>query len=85
VPIHKPICTFRETFRTGFRDDDDKLVWLTWAVGALFSGARCLHNNRVRFSNISPVMEESVNPRDGLEATAVCRYIPPGFWEQVSE
>jgi hypothetical protein len=30
-------------------DDDDKPVGPTWAVGALFKGARCVHINRVCF------------------------------------
>ena len=30
-------------------DDDKKPVWPTWAVGALFRGARCIHINRVCF------------------------------------
>jgi hypothetical protein len=40
-------------------DDDTKPVWPTWAVGALFRGARCrIHINRVYVSTYnSPVIE----------------------------
>jgi hypothetical protein len=27
-------------------DDDNEPVWPTWAVGACFRGARCIHINR---------------------------------------
>ena len=35
-------------------DDDIKPVWPTWAVGALFRGARRYHINRVCFHIITP-------------------------------
>ena len=30
------------SFKTDDNADDDKPVWPTWAVGALFRGARCI-------------------------------------------
>ena len=32
-----------------YTSDDNKAVWPSWAVGALFRGARRLHINRVCF------------------------------------
>jgi hypothetical protein len=34
-------------------DDDDEPAWPIWALGALFWGARYIHNNRVCF-HIAP-------------------------------
>jgi hypothetical protein len=43
-------------------DDDDNPVWQTWAVGALFSGARRIPSNRA-CSHITPT---SLRSRDIL-------------------
>jgi hypothetical protein len=45
-------------------DADNKPVWPTWAVGALFRGARCIHINRVMLSHNFPVIEESLSTVD---------------------
>jgi hypothetical protein len=62
-------------------DDDNKPVWPTWAVGALFRGARCVHISRVCFHISIP----SFTSRDilvkGRTHPVVCRQIPEGVKE----
>jgi hypothetical protein len=49
-------------------DDDNKPVWPTWAVGALFGGRSSMYSHQLRlFSQHSPAMEESGHPREGQE------------------
>jgi hypothetical protein len=47
-------------------DDNNKPVWPTWTLGALFIRARCIHINRICFH--IPVIEESGPPCSGQEA-----------------
>jgi hypothetical protein len=55
-----------------YDDDDNKPVWPTWAVGALFRGARRIHLNRVSFHIIPP----SLRNREILGKGRNIIYIP---------
>jgi hypothetical protein len=58
-------------------DDDNKPVWPTWAVGALFRGARRTHIDRVCFHIILLSVRSKAILVMGKKAPVACGHIPP--------
>jgi hypothetical protein len=60
--LRAPSSRVRDVFTSTWNMDydDNKPVWLTWAVGALFRDVRCIHMNHVCFHIFTDIVVEAV-------------------------